>query len=146
MDDYIRVDISNGDSPIKDLTIAAWVKPTTLSRPVGNDGYFFSYMSSSSNLDNLLLVGLDESGCIRFYVADTSLKSSSCSSHNIVDGKYVSRPSNVCLASQFSCLCNTAYLLCSRYFCPGIIIVKVFLLSRSVDSLHGNMGKCNGGN
>ena len=87
MDDYIRVDIADGNSPITELTIAAWIKPTTLTR--SSPGFFFSYSSSTSAYDNLLSIRVQESNCISIYAGTTYLQSSSCSSHNIKDGKCI---------------------------------------------------------
>ena len=87
VDDYIRVDIADGNSPITDLTIAAWIKPTTLTR--SDDGFFFSYTSSTSAYDNLLSIGVRESPCIRLYVDGNALESSSCSSYSIAVGKFM---------------------------------------------------------
>ena len=86
VDDYIRVDISNGGSPITEVTIAAWIKHATPTASDGLDGYFFSYMSSPSSNDNLLLLGGTESYCIKLLVSGESQLSSSCSTYGITVG------------------------------------------------------------
>ena len=55
VDDYIRVDISNGGPPITEVTIAAWAKKAASTESYADDGYFFSLSSTSQS--NLLLLG-----------------------------------------------------------------------------------------
>ena len=86
VDDYIRVDFpSNGSPTITEVTIAAWVKPTTMTR--GDYGYFFSYMSSTDSQPNMLLLGGKNDYCSSFGVKNYFLYASSCRDYNITDGK-----------------------------------------------------------
>ena len=90
VDDYIRVDFpSTGGSSITEVTITAWVRPTTMVR--SHHGHFFSYMSSTRrDEDNMLLLGGMESKCLSFRVEGKELKTPSCSEYNIKDGKSIS--------------------------------------------------------
>ena len=85
VDDYIRIDFSDDGTSITEVTIAVWVKPTTLDRSLW--GFFFSYMSSPNDDNNMLLLGGKETECLAFAVKSTSQESASCSKYNIADGK-----------------------------------------------------------
>ena len=112
VDDYIRVDVSKSDSPITEVTIAAWAKQATPHESDGKDGFFFSYMSSTSNRANMLLLGGNVFGCISFWVSNNGQKSSSCSSYSVSVGtsntyltislQYFSSPASVCTYCVFS--------------------------------------------
>ena len=84
VDDYIRLDISGGTIPITEVTVAAWIQPTTL---IGVRGCFFSYMSKTSDDDNLLALDVKEDRCSSFAIASNRQDGSSCSSYDIKDGK-----------------------------------------------------------
>ena len=70
VDDYIRVDISDGTTPIKHVTIAAWVQPSTLD---GVSGLFFSYMSTWNQEPNLLTLEVKENSCSNFAIDNAIL-------------------------------------------------------------------------
>ena len=85
VDDYIRLDMSNGGSPIREVTIAAWGKQADPNETHGGaDGYFFSFATRS--VDNMLLLGGNKDYCIRFWVSGKDQKSSSCSSYSVSVG------------------------------------------------------------
>ena len=90
VDDYIRLDISNGSSPITEVTIAAWAKLATPYESGDADGFFFSFATSSQS--NMLLLGGNINRCIRFWVSGKGQRSSSCSSYSVSVGT-----SNTCL-------------------------------------------------
>ena len=73
VDDYIRVNISDGSSNITELTVAVWAKRTPSS--YSNDGDLFSYMSSTSDNDNLLIFGGNTRACVKLYINATSMGS-----------------------------------------------------------------------
>ena len=83
VDDFVRVNISSGDSPIKEVTVAGWVQPTTLDRARAFS--FFSYATTASS--NMINLGGKGEICSLFAIANIWAKSSVCSSYNIVDGK-----------------------------------------------------------
>ena len=86
VDDYVRVDFPAGDSPIKDLTIAAWVQPTTLDDDDRTKKFiFFSYDSTTSGdiFGNLITLGGSEGTCSGFAIGGAWNLSSACSSYNI---------------------------------------------------------------
>ena len=86
VDDYIRVDISNVESPIGEVTIAAWAKQATPHESGGEDGYFFSFATPSRS--NKLLLGGNKHSCIRIWVSGSveDQRSSSCSNYSVSVG------------------------------------------------------------
>ena len=91
VDDYIRVDISDDNSPITEVTIAAWAKKATpTSASHWDDGYFFSYSTRGQvDNDNTLLLGgnhRSNGNCIKCYVSGKKKRSSPCSKYGVTAG------------------------------------------------------------